>query len=402
MKLTDMDFMQPLTHTIYGERFLNDTKGSFEEYSQVDPRYDPQGSISHVDMPFVWLPKERVSVFQSNPLSEVLRLAVDGENHCFLWHPDVRRDEFRVDGVLRSQPTSSTRTLLTESEPRVYVKTDLDKKHFRFIRRLQRSSVEHSIAICSDLRQACELLPEKSRYAFLPESLGFAVRGGSHEGSGVLFRETLPYPYAQDERIMLPYHALYADDPHDTSDKPLLVQIVELHGGADKIGYFVREIVGPLLEAWVFLVSTRGLLPELHGQNALAEIDSQFRIRRVVHRDFQGTYSDEHVRANAGCPLFTKHVAGREAGTTVMSQYSHVFDGMIGRYLLSRLTKVFCRFFGVEYPFVCLAIKSYHRSLRGYDMAMFPKTTYRFGTKSSEQIDNEVTLVDSGELPEFR
>lgn len=402
MKLTDLNFAQPLTSTIYGERFLNDTKGRFEEYSQVDPRYDPQGSISHIDLPFVWLPKERVNVFRSEPSTEVLQMAVNGENHRFLWHPDVARQEFRAEGVLRAQPTSSTRTLLTERNPRVYVKTDLDKKHFRFIRRLQRSSVEHSIAICNDLRQTCEHLPEGSRYAFLPESLGFVVRGGLHEGSGVLFRETLPYPHVRDERLILPYHALYADDPHNVSDKPLLVQIVELHGGDNKIGYFVSEIIGPLLEAWVFLVSNRGLLPELHGQNALAEIDSNFRIRRVIHRDFQGTYSDGRIRINAGLALFVKHVAGSEVGTTVTSQYSHVFDGMIGRYLLSRLTRTFCRFFAVEYLSACSAIRDYHRSLSGWDVAEFPKTTYRFESRASEQVGNEVTLVDTDELPEFR
>lgn len=395
MKLTDLDFAQPLTSTIYGERFLNDTKGRFEEYSQIDPRYDPQGSISHIDLPFVWLPKERVSVFRSEPSREIEEWVVTDEGYRFLWHPDVDRNEFNGADTIQAQPTSSTRTLLMENEPRAYVKTDLNKKHFRFVRRLQRSSVEHSIAICNDLRQACTRLSNKSRYAFLPESLGLVVRGGAHEGSGVIFREPVPYPYVSDTRVMMPYHSLYADDPNRPDDKPLLVQMVELHGGVDKLGYFVSEVVGPILEAWVLLVSTRGLLPELHGQNALAEIDSSFRIRRVVHRDFQGTYSDARIRTNTGLSLFVKHVAGSEVGTTVMSQYSHVFDGMIGRYLLSRLTRTFCRFFAVEYLAVCSVIRDYHRSLSGWDVAEFPKTTYRFESRACEQVGNEVTLVDT-------
>lgn len=402
MKLTDINFAQPLTSTIYGERFLNDTKGRFEEYSQVDPRYDPQGSISHIDLPFVWLPKERVNVFRSEPSTEVLQTVINGENHRFLWHPDVARQEFRVEGVLRAQPTSSTRTLLTERSPRVYVKTDLDKKHFRFIRRLQRSSVEHSIVICSDLRQACKHLPEGSRYAFLPESLGFSVRGGSHEGSGVIFRESVPYPYVSDTRVMMPYHSLYAEDPNRPDDKPLLVQMVELHSGVDKLGYFVSEVVGPILEAWVFLVSTRGLLPELHGQNALAEIDSSFRIRRVVHRDFQSLYSDQEIRANLGLPQFVKHIAGREQGTTVPAQYSIVFDNMISKYLLTRIAKSFTHHFGIEYETVCAAMKEHHRSLSNWRMAQFPRTTYRFGSQAHEQVGNEVALVDTGESPVFR
>ena len=51
MKLTNELFRDPLVTTIYGERFLNDSKGRFEDYSEVDVKYDPQGSISHIDLP---------------------------------------------------------------------------------------------------------------------------------------------------------------------------------------------------------------------------------------------------------------------------------------------------------------------------------------------------------------
>ncbi|OGM90696.1 hypothetical protein A2755_04090 [Candidatus Wolfebacteria bacterium RIFCSPHIGHO2_01_FULL_48_22] len=339
MKLTELDFGNSLKSTIYGERFINDTKGHFEDYSEVDARYDPQCPAPYIDLPYTLLPSERVIVLQSEPSLELSGwTCVDGK-YRFLWHPDVTRRGLQIDGTVRSQPTSSTRTLLTENHPRVYIKTDLNKKHFRFIRRLHRSSVEHSMAICNDLRDTCMNLPESSRYAFLPESLGLVVRGGDHEGSGVVFRETLPCPFAKDARVMMPYHSLYANDPRHPDDKPLLVQAVELHAGGNALDYFVSEIVGPIIETWVFLVSTRGILPELHGQNALAEIDRNLRVRRVAHRDFQGTYSDARIRSNLGLPLFTKHVAGSELGTTAGSQYSLVFDGMIGRYLLSRLTK---------------------------------------------------------------
>lgn len=284
----------------------------------------------------------------------------------------------------------------------MYIKTDLDKKHFRFIRRLKRSSVEHSIAISAELRSLSRTLDSSSRYSFLPESLGLVVVGGKHEGSGVLYREVAPYPPALDKRIMLPYHSLYATDPYSLNDQPLLSQIVLLYGGGDKIEYFVSEIVGPVLEAWILLVSKRGLLPELHGQNTLLELDMAFRPRRAVHRDFQGTYCDSIIRTALGLPHFQKHVVGSEYGTTVQSQYSHVFDGMIGRYLLSRLTKTFCHSFGEDYDKVANAIKSYHRNIPEWKVASFPPTTYRFGNKANEQEGNEVIFSDTGCFPEFR
>jgi hypothetical protein len=172
MKLSNLFVGDALEHTIYGERYLNDSKGSFYNYSDVDARYDPQGSISHIDLPYTLLSPEKCVTLQSAPSKELVDWVRLGGKYRFFWHPDVMRKGLDVCGTMRVQPTSSTRTLLTENGYRVYIKTDLDKKHFRFIRRLQRSSVEHSISICSDLRDMCNTIFDIGRYAFLPESLG--------------------------------------------------------------------------------------------------------------------------------------------------------------------------------------------------------------------------------------
>lgn len=248
----------------------------------------------------------------------------------------------------------------------------------------------------------CRELVKPTRYSFLPESLGLIVVGGEHEGSGMLYRETKPFPHIEERRVVMPYHSLYAPDPNAPEDLPLLAQLVILHGSADKIGYFVSEIVGPILESWALLVSKRGLLPELHGQNSLLEFDMCLRPRRVVHRDFQGTYSDPRIRTGLGLNLFSKHIVGVEPGTTVQSQYSHVFDGMIGRYLLSRLTKAFCASFNEDYDKVADAIKEYHHSIPEWRVPDFPPTTYRFGNTAKKQVGNDVVLVDTGNPPEFR
>lgn len=402
MQITELFRGNPLDHTIYGDRYLNDSKGRFEDYSEVNPKYDPQGSLQVIQLPYTLLSPERCVVLQDEPAQELKRWVRIGHKYRFFWHPDVIREEFEICGDLNCQPTSSTRTLLTDGSFRTYIKTDLDKKHFRFIRRLKRSSVEHSIAICSELRSLCNELTIPFRYSFLPESLGVIVVGGKHEGSGTLYREAKPFPHVEEKRIMMPYHSLYALDPNAPGDLPLLAQLVLLHGRNDKIGYFISEIVGPILEAWSLLVSKRGLLPELHGQNSLLELDMSLHTKRVVHRDFQGTYSDSNIRTGLGLKLFSKHIVGTEVGTTVQSQYSHVFDGMIGRYLLSRLTKAFCESFHDDYAKVVGAIKEYHHNIPEWKISDFPPTTFRFGNTAKEQAGNEVTLIDTRVPPEFR
>jgi hypothetical protein len=231
----------------------------------VNPKYDPQGSFPNIQLPYTLLTPERCIVLQDEPSSELKEWTRIGHKYRFFWHPDIVREEFELCGTVASQPSSSTRTLLTEEPFRTYIKTDLDKKHFRFIRRLKRSSVEHSVAVCPELRSMCKEITTQTRYSFLPESLGLIVVGGKHEGSGTLYREAKPFPHVGEKRIMIPYHSLYALDPNALCDPPLLVQLVLMHGSNDKIGYFVSEIVGPILEAWTLLVSKRGLLPELHG-----------------------------------------------------------------------------------------------------------------------------------------
>lgn len=402
MQITDLLLGNPFYCMIYAERYLNDSKGRFEDYSEVDPRYDPQGSLPLIQLPYTLLAPNRCLILEDEPLSELKAWVHIGHEYRFFWHPDVAREEFEICGIIASQPTSSTRTLLTEEPFRTYIKTDLDKKHFRFIRRLKCSSVEHSVAISSELRSMRKTLNASSRYSFLPESIGIIVIGGKHEGSGTLYREVKPFPCVEEKRIMIPYHSLYASDPNAPSDSTFLAQLVLLHGKNDKIGYFVSEIIGPILEAWTFLVSKRGLLPELHGQNSLLEFDMNLNPRRVVHRDFQGIYSDSNIRSGLGLKLFSKHIVGTEPETTIQSQYSHIFDGMIGRYLFSRLTKAFCFAFNENYIKVANAVRTYHHSIPEWRVPDFPSTIYCFGNTAKEQVGNEVMLTDAGILPEFR
>ena len=55
-------------------------------------------------------------------------------------------------------------------------------------------------------------------------------------------------------------------------------------------------IIGLIQDTWVYFVSNRGILPEMHGQNILLEIDVRGIPKRIIHRDFQSLYSDKDIR----------------------------------------------------------------------------------------------------------
>ncbi|MEJ0001913.1 MAG: hypothetical protein WDN09_01895 [bacterium] len=403
MKLHELDFNSPLTTSIYCERYINDSRGRFDQYSDVNPIYDPQGTLSELQVPFMWIQEEDLEVYSFNPSTMLLASVFSKNAYKFFWHPDTIRKGFEIDGYAVMQPTSSTRTMLEMGTMLYYVKTDLDKKHFRFVRRLKKDSVIHSIEICRDLHLLTSQLIANSRYSFLPESLGLVIANGAHKESGVLFRDTTPFPLREDRRVLIPYHSLYADDQNDIESKPLLIQLCERHSQFDPLGFFLEHIVGYIQDAWALLVTKRGLLPELHGQNSLIEIDENLFPQRIVHRDFQGTYSDSKIRASLGLKLFNKHLAGEESGTTRQSQYSHVYDGMIGRYLLERMTKTFCAYYGrYSYKIVAQEIARRFNLIPGNAIEMFPSTTYKFKNTAIEQDGNDVELIDTGESPDFR
>lgn len=81
MKLAQLLANDPLVSTVYGERHLNDTKGSFADYSEVNPVFDPQGKIAHVVLPYTLLSDNECTVLQIGTFERSRRL-VDGSGEA--------------------------------------------------------------------------------------------------------------------------------------------------------------------------------------------------------------------------------------------------------------------------------------------------------------------------------
>ena len=102
--------------------------------------------------------------------------------------------------------------------------------------------------------------------AYLTESIGF-VYGDKNTGTGVIFREIIPRPVVNEPRQMIPYFSLYSRDDFFTQDMPILIELIELNSHYDPwVFFFVNIIIGLIQDTWVYFVSNRGILPEMHGQ----------------------------------------------------------------------------------------------------------------------------------------
>jgi hypothetical protein len=216
--------------TRYMERYVNNIKpGSHTDWSETNIIYSPHEGNEEFDIPTYHLQTEEVTLFLANP-NPLLVAEVTRQNTVkFFLHPEMASDknyceqigidpDSKSDEVLMVTPTSSTRTLLTKGKmPNFMIKTDLFRKHDRFIRRLKGGSVEHSVLISKELEgiTSRERLPE---YAFLPESIG-VVLGHIQEGAGVILREIHPRPATTDARVLVPYFSLYANDLKSPDDR---------------------------------------------------------------------------------------------------------------------------------------------------------------------------------------
>ncbi|MEK7106513.1 MAG: IucA/IucC family protein, partial [Patescibacteria group bacterium] len=385
------------------ERYVNNVKeGSHSDWSDTDVRYSPHEGIEQFPVPVFGIKPDEATVLFANPDSRLTRDVLSKDVVKFFVHPDIASDlayleavgitpESQLDEIYMVTPTSSTRTLLTQGrEFEFMVKTDLDKRHYRFIRRLKGSSVDHSIRISQELERITSIdsFPE---YAFLPESLGVVV-GDKNEGAGVLFREVIPRPIVPENRVLIPYFSLYATDLKSPDDLPILIQLVQKNASQGKeLEFFTNEVIGKIVRTWTHFATEYGLLLELHGQNTLLEVDEQLRPQRMIHRDFQSIYIDKEVRETKGLSLpVVKHVVGEEQGTTKPTQYSIAYDHQVGDFLFDRLSNTFRTYYSqYSYDDVAKRVREMFRSGFGNPRQVFPRETYTYG----KQEGNEVNLI---------
>lgn len=386
---------------IYLERFVNDPKGVFEEHSLVRIQYSPEHGIENFPILNTWMDKNEVTFLCSNPSDHLLSSVTKEDKVLFCSHPEINNYINSYENEIIVAPTASTRTLLTINQPYNYfIKTDLDKLHFKFIRRLKGGSVQHSLLINAELNRFVDSY-NPQYFSFLPESIG-VIHGDKSTGSGVIYRESIAYSQTNLKRCYLPYFSLYSRDLLKPKDLPIQLQLLELYNTRDKLDLFLNLMIRPLLASWIEVLSKTGLLLELHGQNTLITLNENNRLGKIICRDFQGTYSDPLFRNDLGLTQFEKHVIGDEDGITRQEQYSHVYDDMIGNLLFKRMVRTFVEFYSKwNFEFVCNGIASLFNELTRKELFnLFPSTVYKF-PKGPLQ-DNHVRFIDSGERPLFR
>ncbi|MBU1202055.1 MAG: hypothetical protein KJ583_07140 [Nanoarchaeota archaeon] len=392
-----MKLEQAIDNLIYLERYVNTRKyADYAAFSDVSREYHPVEGSESFNLGYIDLDPDEITVLKANPDTEL-----NIKPNRFYVHPDMINEyseipEFktlaRQNGNVKVTPTSSTRTVMPIGE-NYYIKVNLNKRISRYIRRLRKNSVEHSIKISNEMEEASRNAPEE--FAYLPESYGMI-----YNGIGQIIREATPRPIAEDDRFMIPYFSLHSRDLKNPKDDPLLVQLIN-RSGSKPADYFLDKIINPLISCWSWMAQERGVLLESHSQNTLLELDYNFEPRRVVHRDFQSLMVNTELRREKGLEnCFNKHILGQEDGIAIKQNYSFVFDWFIGHYLLDKMVGCMDRHYSINPEDIKDGVKDVFNHHFKNQKLYFSKEVYGF--VKSPLKDNMTVIEVKKECADYR
>ncbi|MBU1850064.1 MAG: hypothetical protein KKH40_05040, partial [Nanoarchaeota archaeon] len=383
---------------MYLERYVNDRKyADYATFSEVKNIYHPIEGKNSFMLGYTDLKKEdNYKVLLANPDKN---LSI--KPNRFYIHPEMLPDFEKdsglrrltqIDGYMEVSPTSSTRTVWPVNNYGYYVKTHLDRRISRYIRRVRKSSVEHSIKISRDIEEATDAPKE---FGFLPETVGL-----TYGSIGQIIRETEPRPCVYEKRMLIPYFSLHSKDMKNPDDEPLMVQMIK-EKCAEPNNFFVEQLIKPVISTWAFFAQNRGILLESHGQNTLLELNYDLEPTRVVHRDFQSLMVDFDIRRIKGLHTnFEKHILGREDNISTKQNYSFVYDWFLGHYLFDKMIECMVKHFNSDEKKIKGSIKEVFNEQFKDQFEFFPEKVYGFTEEFGE--DNKTYLKIRQDEPDYR
>ncbi|MFW2366808.1 MAG: IucA/IucC family protein, partial [Desulforhopalus sp.] len=284
----------------YLERYRNEgtrTYSRHSDYSEAETMYRPGGGVESFTLPVFRVPKRYLNIYTANPAEDLLHRYLHDATVLFCVHPQVLKrcgndrylqmiEQQGKDGPeLLVEPSSSTRTLMVRDRVPHALKVHFPFRVSRYGRKMRDEVIEQAVAVSLEIEQGIEHFDPS--FGFLPEVIGVSYRnlkesGVRGENWGYLVRDMRPLPAISGQRYYIPGFALYGRDFSDP-DKELLLW--DLIGAAEPLEFVLENLMFPIIRHWVQCYQAFGFMLEPHGQNVLLELDSKFRVTRIVHRD---------------------------------------------------------------------------------------------------------------------
>ena len=231
-------------------------------------------------------------------------------------------------------PTASARTFFcaTNSDKPFFIKCHYPWNVGRFKRDMPLFKWISSLERSKELYKYQDSLPKNS--AFLYETSGIFYQGETSKDSfGYIFRDFNISPVIDHQYIIIPAFSLFANINHEGNQYcliDLLMDAFEL-SNMDVVELFVFSVI----DAFIFLSTKLGLVPECNAQNVLYEISLTTGSVRTVVRDFEDFFIDKSIRReNNFHTSFCSYKVIDTCGNDFYERRSFAYDFKLSYYLV--------------------------------------------------------------------
>lgn len=366
MKATDI-FTNLNDSYIYMERYVNE--GSPSGFTSIH-------TTSYETNPFTGLANFNLLEFSDDDCQRIVvgkknDLFTSGKNYA---HPDSIQSNILKEAGRKLKksrvmvsPTASGRTMLIlNGHERGFLKLTYDvSKIGRCTRDISYISGYASIETSNKIIESIDrkILPDS--LAFLPETSMKVSRliGKNIFEWGTIFREFKPYPYFDKKVAIIPGFSLFSKDMKNPTDKLLINQFIEISG--QKPEEYLWNILRMTVDAYWELNLKCALRPELHGQNCLYELDSDFKITRIIIKDMEDVDRDLLLAQYIGISTNWVTYPFRcydENSQEIEFRASYMYDFKLGEYLLSPIINAVSNEFKLNQKTFEKKVKEYVRS----------------------------------------
>jgi hypothetical protein len=207
----------------------------------------------------------------------------------------------------------------------------------------------------------------------------------------------VPFPRRAETGLLVPGFALYGEDYFDAEAPLLLFDLIGDRGRRDPVAYILDNIMLPIVRHWIGCFLQFGFILEPHGQNVLLELDEDYSVKRIVHRDLS-VGIDMRRRRKLGLPDEKLNNYNRMEDSAF---HSITYDRFMGGHFFDRLVAA-CQ---SQYPDISREAftqpcREEFARLLPEQAEYFPETVWYF----SEERDqfNKPFYQDTGAVPEWR
>lgn len=352
---------------IYMERYVNE--GSPSGFTSIH-------TTSYETNPFTGLPKFNLLEFSDNDCQTIVigqknDLFSSGKNYA---HPDSIQSNILKESGRKLEkssivvsPTASGRTMLIlNGHKKGFLKLTYDvSKIGRCTRDISYISGYASIETSNRIMECINRGILTDSFAFLPETSIKVSRlvGKNVFEWGTIFREFKPYPRLNKKVAIIPAFSLFSRDIKNPNDELLINQFIKISGvePADYLWNILRMTV----DAYWELNLKCALRPELHGQNCLYELDSNYQISRIIIKDMEDVDRDILLAQYMGISTNWNTYPFRcydENSREFEFRASYMYDFKLGEYLLSPIINAVSNEFGLNPRIFEKKVKEYVRN----------------------------------------